>query len=219
MRKLVLVSLLTLLMSASSASAVNLLVNGDWGTGDETGWTRWRAPWGSGENWNVTAAGPTPPEGTLHLNAAAGTSSFGWYQVVPVPASEPVTIDGDWTGDVSPTAWAEVMLFSVAPGTSANDIVSRIDSGAGADIAAKKDGWGLNPPDVWDWAPITAAPGDGGFEKHSIGWVVVALKLGTGTWNPNHNGLSASFDNLVLTPEPAAALLLGLPMLLLRRRR
>ena len=244
MRKIAILCSLALLMFATTAIAESI-VNGDFGTGDETGWTRWRAPWGSGEQWSVgPCVGPCNPTGcdppceepmgvlALASNdpGPAGTSSFGWYQRIPVIPSEIWYLSGCWCGDVSPNGWAEVMLFTSTEGMSDDDIINRIDTGGADDIAAKKDGWGLNPPDVWDCDEIgDASTGAYGviqtpegpvFEIHATcAEIVVGLKLGTGTWNPDHDGMYACFDNLSLTPEPTTALLLGLPLLLIRRRR
>ena len=35
------------------AAQASLVINGDWATGDETGWTRWQAPWGNSQTWSV----------------------------------------------------------------------------------------------------------------------------------------------------------------------
>ncbi len=204
---------------ATGANA-QLLVNGDFDDPvSENGWTRWQAPWTVGApQWTDL---PGPSTGDLDLPPGS-FSSYGWYQVVALPNGTVATIDGLWEGDVNPLGWAEVMLFSVPVGTPAATIVNQIDVGAAGDIAYKKDGWGQNtPPEVWGWEVCSLSPATGGNAgtTTSVGWVVVGLKIGTGTWNPGHNGISAHYDNLVLVPEPASALLLGLPMLLLRRRR
>jgi len=213
MKKIALIGMLAVMAFAVSVNAQNLLVNGDFGTGDETGWTRWRAPWGSTEVWSVTSNGPTPPEGTL--SGGGGQGSFGWYQVVEVPASEMVAVEADWAGDIGSAGWAEIMLYTSDSATA--DWAGLADAGAAANIAYKKDSWGQNPPTTWDWEKASLSPannGNGGV-IHSLGWVCVAVKLGA-------SGAPLgvlSVDNITLTPEPAAALLLGLPLLLIRRRR
>jgi len=214
MKKMLII--VALLAVASPAFAVNLVVNGDWGTGDETGWTRWTAGRPT-EAWAVTSNGPTPPEGTLSATGKANDPSFGWYQVIEVPASEEVTLSGDWTA--TNASWVEYMLFSVAS-VDPVAIVGRLDSGAAADVAYKRDGWGMNGGGTFGWESATLSPhpsGNGG-TIHSLGFVVVGLKLGLSQWlEPTSD--TASFDNIALTPEPAAMLLLGLPLLLIRRRR
>jgi hypothetical protein len=212
MKKLALVGLV--LAMAAPAFAQNMLVNGDFSSGDETGWARWRAPWGSTENWSVADTdGMNGPEGELY--GAGGNGSFGWYQIVPTFISETVRLDAIWRGDIGGAGWAELMLFSVPVGTLEADIVTRLDTGAAGDIAYKKDSWGMNPPTAWDWQPASASPhpsGNGGV-IHNIGWIVVGMKLGGFPMN------WAQFDNIVLTPEPTTLLLLGIPAIFLRRRR
>lgn len=209
-----LVCLVSLLAITAAASGANLLVNGDFSAPEPAGWSRWGAPWGNYADWTI--AGGT---GKVTLPGPGTWNSYGWYQAVAVPAGTVCNVSGRWQGDVDPFAWAEVMLFSVPAGTDAATIVNKLDTGAAGDIAAKKDGWGLNAPAVWQWAPISGAPHGNAGTVVSQGLVVVGTKLGTGDWNPNHDMLFVEFDELVLTPEPATALLLGLALPLLRRRR
>jgi hypothetical protein len=201
-----LAGLLLVLAVVAPASAVNLLVNGDFSAG-ETGWTRWAAPWGA-SNY---AVGPTDLQ---YLNQGQ-QGSFGLYQVVPVPASEMVEVSADWAGDINGAGWAEVMLYTSAdPNANWANIA---DTGNASDIAFKKDSWGMNPPTAWTWQAASLSPhpsGNGGV-IHSEGYVCVATKLGS----VSGSAVGVEFDNIVLTPEPATMLLLGIPVLFLRRRR
>jgi hypothetical protein len=201
--KKVLIGLVAVLAIAASASAA-LVVNGDFSTGDETGWTHWRAPWGSGETWTVGSPGNPAPGLTL----SAGNASFGSFQIVPVPAGELAVLNGEWK--LTTVGWVEYDLFTMAT-NDPTGAANRIDTGAAADIAFKKDG-GSSLPSFMSARTTTNAGFNGG-SVVSLGYVVIGLKLGgfpTGT---------ASFDNITLTPEPVSLLLLGLPMLLIRRRR
>ncbi|MGB9619317.1 MAG: PEP-CTERM sorting domain-containing protein [Armatimonadota bacterium] len=215
MRKLFVLMALVMALSVPAAAG---LINGDWSTGDETGWTRWWAPWGAA-NWAVTVNGPWAPEGTATLDPGQN-GSFGWYQTVECPAGMLCCISGLWAGSIGGAGWAEVMLWTqAAPGGEAN----RADAGNPADIAFKKDSWGMNPPTTWEWQPITLSPhpqGNGGMVI-SQGYVVVALKLG-GFSPPEW----VSWDNLCLTcvPEPGSMLalgtgLVGLAGFVIRRRK
>jgi hypothetical protein len=214
MKKITLLGLLAVVAVTLQASAANVLLNGDWATGTEANWTRWRAPWGATESWAVTLNGPTAPEGTL--SGGGGNGSFGWYQVVAVPAGTTATVSADWSGNIGSSGdWAEVMLFSSAYANE--DWGARADTGAAADIAFEKDSWGMNPPTDWGWqaASLSPHPSGNGGTIYSAGYVCVALKVGGFPmgW--------ASFDNITVEviPEPSAALLLlaGLPLLLRRR--
>ena len=216
MRKLALLSALALMVSASTVFALPL-VNGDFDDPvSENGWTRWRAPWGTNEVWSDPAG---PSSGDLGLS---GNGSFGWWQRVPVIPSEIYTLQGEWAGDVGGAGWAEVMVFTSTEGLTDSDIASRVDTGAAADIAIKKDSWGLNPPTAWGWEDVNnskydESPNPPPFEIHmTCAEAVIALKLGSVEGGGSQ---WVSYDNLELVPEPAAALLLGLPMLLIRRRR
>jgi hypothetical protein len=221
MRRLLVVFTLLALFAVPSAQA-NLLINGDFQTGDETGWTRWRAPWGSGENWAVDdcecGGCCVPPSGHLSF-AGGGQGSFGWFQRIPVVESEIYTICGSWCGDVGGAGWAEVMFFSCTAGQSDDDIIARIDTGNASDIAVKKDSWGMNPPTAWACEGIELSPhpdGPGMSIHATCAEIVVALKLG----NVAGDNPWVCYDMLQVVPEPATVALLGLGGLgLLRRRR
>jgi hypothetical protein len=216
--------LILILILGIAAPGFGNLINGDWSTGDETGWTRWLAPWGSGNcNWAVTFSGPTAPEGTASL-WSGDTGSFGWYQMVPCDPGSSCVLSADWAGDINGAGWAEV-LFWTTPNPS-EDIGLRTDTGNAADIAFKKDSWGMNPPTAWGWEPANLSPhpsGNGGVLV-SQGYVVVALKLGS--FSP----VWASWDNIRVEctgaeiPEPGALLLasagfLSMSGFAIRRRR
>jgi hypothetical protein len=204
---LVLLALLAIVPAASAS----VLVNGDFSAG-VTGWTQWRAPWGSTENWGVTTSGPTQPEGTL--SGGGGQGSFGWYQVVAIPAGTLVSVTADWKGNIGGAGWAEIDLYSDS--NAGANWGGRADVGNANDIAFKKDSWGMNPPTTWGWQPAALSPhpsGNGGVVL-SAGYVCVAVKLGA-SGQPLG---SLSVDNIVLTPEPASLLLLGIPLVFVRRR-
>jgi hypothetical protein len=197
------------------------VVNGDWNTGDETGWTRWQDTWSATHNWAVTFSGPTPPEGTLSLNQGQ-QGSFGWFQVIPCAVGNICTIHADWAGDIDGAGWAEVDFWTTADPNEDHGL--RADTGNAGDIAYKKDSWGVNPPTAWSWQPAELSPFPGGNGGTVVcqGYIVVALKLGSVSGSP----VWASFDNIHVTciPEPGSLLafgtgLLGLVGFAIRRRK
>ena len=201
MRKAIVCSL-ALMVCAATASA-NLVVNGDWNTGNETGWTRWNSPWGGPFSWSVDATDGQPaPSGKL--SAAGG--SFGWYQWVPTNPGTIYTISGDWKGQN--VGWAEI-IFGNDDGRSEYD---QLDAPVANNIVSKEDGGA-----TYGWQPIDpSSKGSGAVTQVATGpRMLVGLKLGQSGGGQS----TAWYDNIAVTPEPATAILLGLPILLLRRRR
>ena len=113
MRKVILSGMVALMVAAAPTGAANLLVNGDWETGDETGWTRTPpTSWGDGsEVWTVAPPNaPTPLGDQYSGQLSCNKGSFGWWQVVAVQTSYVATVEADWMGNS--VDWCEVMLFT-----------------------------------------------------------------------------------------------------------
>ena len=201
MRKVVLLSAVALMVSASAVVAAPL---------SAADGTDWKASWGG--QADITDNG----DGSMHGDLAGNDGSSGKYWRIPVIPSETYTLLGDWAGDSGGGGWAEVMLVTSTEGMDHGDIVGILDGpGESGMVLSKYDSWGLGP-NPWDedimdsdWqAPAhTVAPNP---MHATCAEIVVGLKVGN----------TAEYDiTLELVPEPASALLLGLPLLLIRRRR
>jgi len=203
--KKVLVLVALLAMASAANGAVNLLVNGDFSAG-ETGWTRWNSPWGGGFNWDASSG-----QGVLSL----GQGSFGWAQAVPTIPGEPYTITlGTYQGD-GDLNWVELLFFN----DDGRVLYDQLDAPLDSSIILKVDGWGMNggmpfasslpgAPTLWyPSGPMTNTIVATGTTM----WV--GLKTGSGG-----AGSIAVFDDVVVTPEPATLLLLGLSLVFVRRR-
>jgi hypothetical protein len=199
MRKIALIVAVLSLLTVVQTGGAQIVVNGDWGTGDETGWTRWGLFAGATGGWAVTSAGPTPPEGELSI--ISGTGDFGWYQVVDASPGY-YSLDCMWAGDIDEidsSCRCEVLFFTVPEGTGSGDIEARIRSDADGDIAYEK----LNPWDrYWGWEPASLSPHPGGNYGTCVVSgtenIVVALRLSTND-SITVSFIWTSFDDITLT--------------------
>ncbi len=195
----------------------DLLTNGDFETGDLTGWTFWRAGWGSGENVQVQAA--EVGSGNYALNewfVGGGSGSFGVYQEVPVTPGTPYRVTGQWKGEVSTGFnWFEVILIDGPFDLDAADNPDQVWDNM---VSAYHE----NAPTIFDWEPISNTYTNGpyivdGVRTATSDTMTVVLKLG-GFGEP-----TAWFDDVRMTavPEPTALFLLagGALVSAARRRR
>lgn len=192
MRKLVCVLVVLAFVAPASANLLS-------GT-----WSEYSSGWGGSGTW-------TGLDATGGSVSISGGGSYVAWQLVDVPA------DGDYTlaGDVSGSAgWIEV-IFRLNPPWTAGEIAAgkAIDTDD-VQFINKHEGSisgslpvGIDPG--WNHTAlsnvITASAGDK---------LLVGMKAGDGG-----NAGPVNFANMDLTPEPTSALLLGLPILFLRRRR
>jgi hypothetical protein len=202
--KFLAIALILTMGVATIASAANL-INGDFETCDETGWTHWRAPWGSGEVWNVVPVGGW--DGCFGELQSTVIGDFGWFQRVPVTQAGTYAIDGEWAGDIGDTGWAEILYFPANSGDSDASIITRIDTANAADIAYKKDSWGMNPPTVWGAEPMSFSPfpgsNGGTIDVTTEDQVVIAITHGS-----TSAGSYLHVDNLQ-PGDPNAVILTG----------
>jgi hypothetical protein len=205
MRKMSVLGTMALLaLLVTQANAQNLLVNGDFSTTDESGWTRWNSPWGGGFAWDASIG-----TGILQTN----TGSFGWYQAITTKPGKIYTITADFSG-AGDLNWVECLFFN----DDGRTVYDQLDAPVNSAIIAKVDGWGMNGGMPFGPAPITNFYYPSGLKTNQIlatgTTMYVGLKAGSGG-----QGTYATFDNVTVTPEPATIALLGLCALTLLRRR
>jgi len=193
-----------LAMFATQVSAQNLLVNGDFSTNNDTGWTTWNSSWGGGFTWDASTG-----VGTLQTN----TGSFGWYQALTTVPGQQYTITADFSG-AGDLNWVECLFFN----DDGRSMLDQLDAPLNSSIIAKVDGWGMNGGMPFGPGSITSYYYPSGLKTNVITatgtTMYVGLKTGSGGL-----GTNATFDNVIVTPEPATMALLGLSALALLRRR
>jgi hypothetical protein len=201
-----------LALFATPTSAQNLLVNGDFSTNDETGWTRWSSgdpamnptPWGGGFAWDASTG-----VGVLQTT----TGSFGWYQAITTVPGRQYTITAQFSGN-GDLNWVECLFFN----DDGRAIYAQLDAPLDSSIIAKVDGWGLNGGMPFDPISITEKYFPSGPLSNVITatgtTMYVGLKAGSGG-----SGTYATFDDVTVTPEPTVIVLLGLSLFFLLRRR
>ena len=198
MRKLLL-SVLVVGMIAAPASADLLL--------DPAAATPWHAPWGDPA---LVSGGP----GDFSMQIPSNNGSAGIFWRLPAWESEIIDVLGQWQGDCGGAGWAEIMVFTSTEGLEDSVVANRMDVGNVADIWVKHDSWGLNGGPAFGPEPYPDAqmPGGQTLPLHATcNEVIVGLKVG--------NTADVNWIGLDYVPEPVSALLLGLPMLFIRRRR
>ncbi len=202
MRKLALMGMLAALI-VSPASA--LISDGNFEGAGPGPWTTGTAGWGSNQTFDFDAAGPTGQALRLYFPGGSGSGSFAAIQTFTVPAGvSSIQIDLDWlTQQGVANGWYEILLQSAGGNYDA--------PGAGDFLLKEEYGFGnpFPPPHgTWRHESFTRPVTPGGNYQ-------IALKMGgsPGTFN------EAWFDNVVITPEPAALLMLAIPSALLLRRR
>ncbi len=199
-----------LLVPSAYGAGIELAVNGDFETGDLTGWELFET--GPGQQ---TASTANPSSGTysgaISNDVTFSNSLFKQANLAPgrfVPG-QTVTISFDARGSYAVpggVAFAEFFSELSGGGTSSAEILG------GAPLAINAD------PEVWTTFNFTAVTG-----SDTSGGVTLQLGATNGPGEPTqmwYDNVSITVDSL-LVPEPTAAALLGFGTagLLFRRRR
>jgi hypothetical protein len=214
MHKLIAPAVIATLLLANTiyAAPFELTTNGDFETGDFTGWTPF--PTGPGQQ-TVTSINPSsaPYAAEIINNVATGNSAIRQVRIGAgiVTSGQTVTISFDARGSYGEGGVANAELFYEIEGggISSSEIL-----GGGPPLAINGD------PDVWTPFLFTTTP----VTDVSGG---VTLALGASNGAVNNPSTTMWYDNVSVTvdvatiPEPASAVLLGLGGLglLIRRRR
>ena len=219
MRRIVIVCLLASLAWATTASAAPLWYENFEQTELAPEWTLWTQ---RGTNSSTSAAESPVLGDPLHTDPDAPNERYAvvqgtncnvgiWTVVTDLPIGETLTIDGYWRELDFDNSWCEVIVID-----NEADFPDQVTGDVTGPLEYKTDSWGAGGPGaagglISDTAEIT---NDGDFTT-TDGQVAVLLKVG----NNDDSLVSVAFDDMFITPEPATALLLGLPMLALLRRR
>lgn len=126
-----------------------LATNGDFETGDATGWTEWKSPWGGPFSYDYAWA-DSPYEGGSSLHQYAPSGSFGVYQELCVEPGIPVQIAWAWKGATLGDGWWEVLIVDAAYSYEAVDdpanhpetfLASKWETGFGGPYPAPSSDW------------------------------------------------------------------------------
>jgi hypothetical protein len=193
-KKLLVICTLCLLCMAVPANA-NKLVNGDFSTGDLTGW------------W------------TYIPNPAAQSVAVVDYAAVMYDADQTLAGDnklGQWFGD--PVAG---VAYDVTFDFKATVVAGDGWAGLGVGVEYKDAGGTWLQTDwmnLWDTASYTS-----GWVSQSLASTApvgaASFQLIFETWAGDGGAVTASFDNAVMAPEPATMILLGIGGLAALRRK
>ena len=193
----------TCVLCITSATAQNLIVNGDFSGGNLSGWTSTPvAP--TTITYDGTAGNPSGAALLARNNSAATANGNYLYQIIPVVNGAQYKLGAQWKGDLlnggTGRNWAEVYVsFSSSatfvPGT----------------IRYKKatDGGPNQTPMPWDWESITASPdsanpgpSDGVFTA-TDNYMIVSFNLGGRAQSSNNTQPGYYWvDNVSVTPWP-----------------
>ena len=187
------------LFAMTGIASANLLTNGDFETGDATGWFTWGA---NAATYNATTQPTLPLIDTT--SATLWWSDAGFGQMLDASAGQTFTLSGK-INVYEALAWrnAEIKIeFWDGDGTYGVDncLAWAVDY---ADYQTTLNTW-------QDYSVTLTAP---------AGTTKVKALLVYSDWHATDMAGKAAFDNVSLVPEPATLALLGLGGLLIRRKK
>ncbi len=205
MRTLPAILALCLAGTAFGTTATNLIVNGDFATGDLSGWL---ATPNAPTTITQDASEGLPAGSALLDRNSVGEVSNGnhLYQVIPVTPGQQYRLDAVWKGDLyaggTGRNWAEVFVsFASSPTATPTEIVYKKAS----------DGGPNQPPaSGWDWESVllspndAAAPADGVFTA-TDNYMVVGFNLGGRASSDGPGPGFFHLDNVSVTSWPPEA--------------
>jgi len=195
-----------------NASAIELTVNGDFETGDFTGWTQFPTGPNAASQQTVDNVNPSAGvfSGKIFNDAPPSNSLFKQANLAPgqLTAGQTVNISFDARGSlgVSGVSFAEFFTELSGGGTSSNEILG------GGPLALDPD------PDTWKTFNFstTVGPDSSGGVTLQLGTTLGAV--GGATSSMWYDNVSVSVDSLIV-PEPSSFALLSFAVLALAGRR
>jgi hypothetical protein len=172
-------------------AADDLLVNGDFETGDATGWTEWSAPWGSSITRDYANGEPGHAGAyCLKLGHPASTGSYGVYQEVSVTPGQTYQMDALWRGEkMGDWNWFEILVL---------DGPWDYDQADGGDPPTE-----VEPNYMWAYDNNTY--GLKGPTGTTFGWIQASDQNGTPVdWNHRHGQITASGSTLTVVLKAGA---------------
>lgn len=220
MRKVTLLGVLAVVALAASAQGALYYENFEDGLAGWSIWTERGTNTSAAVSEDPDVGDPNEPvlDNPNATMALVGGNSFngGIYTTVSgLPTNTPLEIDGWWKPTSWPAnnAWAEVIVIADDPPPPPQN---GSDYNVAANLEYKTDSFnagGLGAGGIGRMSLTAEVTNDGTFTT-TTGQITIILKVGNGSGTT-----TCAFDDIIITPEPTAALLLGLPMLFLRRRR
>jgi Immunoglobulin domain len=192
------------LLCISSATAQNLISNGDFTAGNLSGWTSTAvAP--TTITYEGTAGNPSGAALLARNNSAATANGNYLYQIIPVVNGAQYKLSAQWKGDLlnggTGRNWAEVYINFTATNTAF----------VAGTIRYKKatDGGPNDTPMPWDWQDITASPDSSnpgptnGVFTATGDYMTIAFNLGGRAQTSNNTQPGYYWvDNVSVTPWP-----------------